>query len=352
MTEKKKQGSMEYNYIRKTFTFNGKRYEVTGKTEKEATRKLLDKRASLEHEEALRHGEMLLKDWALVAFETFKPNITPGSAQQIKYRFDKHVISQIGDMRLSRIRPIDCQKIMNAQAGKSKNHIDRVAQELFFVFDCARKNGMISENPAADLAKPQGYKNLRRAMTDEERKHFLLAAEKVPRFILFELMLYCGCRPMEAAGVCFEDISRRDGVPFLHIRGTKTANSDRFVPLPKELQGRLCKRDSRGPCVLTGRGTMYNDTSYKRLVKRLRREMNISMGAKLYRNALVPPLPLADDFVPYILRHTYCCDLKKKGIDIRIAKQLMGHADIRTTANIYDHADDESLMTAARKMGL
>ena len=76
--------------------------------------------------------------------------------------------------------------------------------------------------------------------------------------------------------------------------------------------------------------------------------MNISMGAKVYRNQLIPPLPLADDFVPYLLRHTYCTDLKKKGIDVRIAKDLMGHADIRTTANIYDHNDDDSLMEAAR----
>ena len=34
------------------------------------------------------------------------------------------------------------------------------------------------------------------------------------------------------------------------------------------------------------------------------RAMNISMGCKTYRNALIPPYPLAADFVPYCLRHT------------------------------------------------
>ena len=80
--------------------------------------------------------------------------------------------------------------------------------------------------------------------------------------------------------------------------------------------------------------------------------MNISMGCTVYRNQLIPPLPLADDFVPYMLRHTYCTDLKKHGVDLRLAKQLMGHADIKMTADIYDHADDESALLAAAQLGL
>ena len=63
------------------------------------------------------------------------------------------------------------------------------------------------------------------------------------------------------------------------------------------------------------------------------------------------PYPLADDFVPYCLRHTYCTDLQKAGVDVRTAQKLMGHADISTTANIYTHQDDEALIAAAEKMG-
>ena len=53
-----------------------------------------------------------------------------------------------------------------------------------------------------------------------------------------------------------------------------------------------------------------------------------------------------------IIWHTFCTDLKKKGVDVRIAKNLMGHADIKTTANIYDHEDDDTLLLAARQMSL
>ena len=68
----------------------------------------------------------------------------------------------------------------------------------------------------------------------------------------------------------------------------------------------------------------------------------------MYRNQLIAPYPLADDFVPYNLRHTYCTDLQKKGIDIRTAQYLMGHSDISLTANIYTHADNSTTLEAAR----
>ena len=61
---------------------------------------------------------------------------------------------------------------------------------------------------------------------------------------------------------------------------------------------------------------------------------------------LINIIPLAPDFVPYCLRHTYCTDLQTAGIDIRTAQKLMGHADISTTANIYTHHDSKSYLQA------
>ncbi|MCI6821032.1 MAG: tyrosine-type recombinase/integrase, partial [Clostridiales bacterium] len=78
----------------------------------------------------------------------------------------------------------------------------------------------------------------------------------------------------------------------------------------------------------------------------VRRLMNIGMGCRVYRNELVPPFPLADDFVMYNLRHTYCTDLEKAGVPINIACRLMGHSDISMTSRIYTHASVESLEIA------
>ena len=164
-------------------------------------------------------------------------------------------------------------------------------------------------------------------------------------------MLYTGCRPGEAARVRRTDLIEKDGVYLLHIRGTKTENSDRYVPVVPELLPKLLAVPKFGIIAPNADGREHSESSYDRMVKSLKRELNKSMGCKVYQNKLVPPYPLAPDFVPYYLRHTFCTDLQKKGVDIRAAQKLMGHADIQTTANIYTHQDDDTLMQAAQQMG-
>ena len=342
----------KYDYITKYFTIDGKQYKVRGKTEEEVYRKKFELQMQLKNGETVSGGNTLLKDWYEKAFYTYKPNVSEEYLEEMLLRFKKHVISEIGNFPLSKITPIQCQEIMNGQKNMSKSHITKLAQELNFVFDCAVKNNMLLKNPAADIVRPAGTNNKRRAITAEEREHLLKVIPSDPRYVFFELMLYCGCRPEEAASVEYEDVVDIDETPFLHIRGTKTANSDRFVPIPTEIRPLLLNRQKTGLVAPNSRGKKHSESSYKRMVSCLKRDMNISMGCIVYRNQLIPPLPLAPDFVPYLLRHTYCTDLKKKGVDVRIAKDLMGHADIKTTANIYDHDDNETLIMAAKQMGL
>lgn len=345
-TEKK------YNYIRRSFRYNGKRYEVYGKSEADAIEKIVQKKLQLKEGEKTSGGKMPLSKWYKIAFEAYKPNVSDRYRHDMMLRFDKHVIATLGSFPIEQITPLQIQQIMNAQKGKSRSLVTKLSQEIFFVFDVARKNKMIRENPAADVIRPKATYNKRRAITAAEREHLLKVIPTDPRFVFFELMLYCGCRPAEAAEVRFEDVTDIQGIPFLHIRGTKTVNSDRFVPIPKELYPLLVSGQNSGIVARNARGNKHTESSYKRMVESLRREMNISMGCKVYRNELMPPLPLADDFVPYLLRHTYCTDLKKKGVDVRIARDFMGHADIKTTANIYDHDDGETLILGAKQMGL
>lgn len=75
--------------------------------------------------------------------------------------------------------------------------------------------------------------------------------------------------------------------------------------------------------------------------------LHIELGGELYRNEIKPPCAVPRDLVPYCLRHTYGTDLEKKRVPINIAKVLMGHADISTTAKIYTHFDDETFALAA-----
>ena len=64
-----------------------------------------------------------------------------------------------------------------------------------------------------------------------------------------------------------------------------------------------------------------------------------------------PSYPLAPDLVAYCLRHEYCTELARKGVDIRQAQKLMGHATIIMTANIYTNLDNSDILSAASAIG-
>lgn len=160
-------------------------------------------------------------------------------------------------------------------------------------------------------------------------------------------MLFCGCRPSEAAECMGKDIKTKQGVPMLHIRGTKTKNADRMVPIPTELY-RLIKDTPEHEyiaCYTTGGMIKYDNR--KRLWKSFTRQLNIHMGCKVYRNELIPPYPLAEDLTPYCLRHEYCTELFRRGIDIRVAQYLMGHSDIHLTANVYTNLGQDDVLSCA-----
>lgn len=338
-----------YTYITKTFTHSGKRYKVRGKTTEDAIRKMIELQRKLA-EDDIKASHMTVSEWTDTALAQYKPNVGPEYRYQMERRIHKHILTYIGHKQIQDVTPLDCQTILNAQSTASVSQIRKLRQEMYFIFDTARKNKLIKYNPCEDVAAPIGAKGTRRSLTAYERTHFLKVA-KQSHYMVFMLMLYCGLRSSEAMHLRYEDITDISGVKFFHVRGTKTAAADRLVPIPPEIQSRISPIQA-GIIARGINGQPLTKNSYRRLSDHLRRDMNISMGAKVFRNQLVPPLPLADDFVPYMLRHTFCTDLKKKGVDLRLAKNLMGHADIKMTADIYDHADDESAILAARQMGI
>lgn len=332
---------MKYNY-RTSFFYQGKRYEVRANTLEELYEKKAKKKKQVVENVIIYNSRTTVDQWADEAFDTYKAKVQ--GLRDIKCRYKKYVSPVIGRKALGDVRAVECQNILNSCKGMSYSHCKSLKQEISFLFQTAVENRLIPFSPAVRLSLPEYTRGYRRSITDHERKHLLAVYEKDPAYLLFIVILKCGCRPEEAIGLIGRDIDHDKHL--LHIRGTKTKNSDRFVPIPSDLYAAIKHTKPFEPVCVNRKGNKHSESSYKRLCAHLKRDMNISMGCKVYRNALVPPLPLADDFVPYCLRHTYCTDLCKAGVDIRTAQRLMGHANISITADIYTHVDMDDIERA------
>lgn len=330
----------------KTFTFEGKRFRIRANSLEDLYTKKANKIRDLKEKYIIYDDGVLVDAWAEIAFDTYKRDVK--GLEDMKRRYEKYVSPRIGSRPIGTVKAVECQAILNECRGMSFSHCEKLRQEMSFVFESAVDNRVMQFNPAKKLKLPECVKGSRRSITDHERKHLLAVYEKDPAYLLFIVILKCGCRPEEAVNLIGRDIDHKNRL--LHIRGTKTKNSDRYVPIPVDLYEAIKDVKPFEPIIVNRCGNKHSESSYNRLCAHLRRDMNISMGCKVYRNALVPPFPLADDFVPYCLRHTYCTDLCKAGIDVRTAQRLMGHANISVTADIYTHVDLDDVQNAGEKL--
>ncbi|MBR3231667.1 MAG: tyrosine-type recombinase/integrase, partial [Lachnospiraceae bacterium] len=61
------------------------------------------------------------------------------------------------------------------------------------------------------------------------------------------------------------------------------------------------------------------------------------------REVQLPPIS------PHILRHTACTRMSESGMNLKVIQYLMGHHDMRTTVQVYDHADLERVSRESKK---
>lgn len=73
------------------------------------------------------------------------------------------MLRYLGDMEMEDILPIDCQKCINNQIGKSAFQINQTKQMMCFLFEKAIDNNIIRRNPARNIAKPVGTSTSRRS---------------------------------------------------------------------------------------------------------------------------------------------------------------------------------------------
>lgn len=342
--------------IRKTMRYSGKQYQAYGKTEREAMLKLAEKIAAVKRGEVTVSGSMTVDSWYKQWKATYKDpkDITGKSLGMYDEKYNKYIKPRIGTMRLQDVTDVHLQIIMNEQAGMSDSHCKKVRSVLQQLFKRARQSRLIVFDPAELLELPKTKKGTRRSLTDTERKAVLKVAETHRSGLWVLTLLYTGMRPGETAALRWEDIDFKKEEIHVHaakesgtnstIKTPKTAAGDRIIPLHAELKPKLlaAPHHPSGYVFVTGAGNPQNENSLRRLWTGFKRDLDIYMGAKVKQNKIEVSV-VADDLVPYCFRHTFCTDMQKAGVPLNVAKEIMGHSDIQTTANIYTHRDLETL---------
>lgn len=346
--------------LRGSFSFEGKRYYVSGHspTEVEVNKALRLK--ELEEQTVTIKSNITVSEWSEKWLETYKePTVNASWCNAIRGMLKNHILPVIGSIPVRNVRPANLQSILNSHTDLSVATMKKLREILKGVFREAEENGLAKTDPAKNLKLPKA-KRLppRRSISTQERSYILQVSEHHHGGLFLKIMLYCGLRPGEVCALQWKNINldkktihvqqalKSDGT----IGPPKSDAGDRLVPIPDILIPYLHKGSPFDYVCKTQAGTRYDTRSRERMWRSFKRDLNIAMGCKVYRNQLRPPYPVADDLQMYCLRHTYCTDLQAAGIPINVARELMGHSSIAMTAEIYTHHSEQAFMDAAERI--
>lgn len=154
--------------------------------------------------------------------------------------------------------------------------------------------------------------------TVEEFDRFISQVNLKHYQVYFIMLYWTGMREMECANLLYTDV---DGNR-IHIRGTKTYNSDRYIIIPdallRILRPFLARCDEERPFIF-GEEKPLRNSSIHRVFK-----LAISKAG-------VKEIRVHD------LRHSFATNAINNGCDIVAVSRYLGHSDISTTLRVYTH---------------
>lgn len=341
-------------------TVEGHCYYVRAKTKREAIEKAAIRKQEILEGRTRSGRDVTVAVWASEWLASYKEGaVNDRYFRDLSGQVNRFVVVPIGNRYVRTVTQADLQAILNGLNGYSDSYRKKARDILKQIFSAAVANGIIDKSPADGLNLPrEREKHSRRAITPFEREMTLKTANSARGGLFVLIMLYCGLRPGEVAALEWSDVDLSARV--LHVRRAlksdgsigppKTPAGVRDVPIPPPLTERLSNEEGCGLVCTNTIGGRYTASSIRQMWRTFKREMNITAGVKVFRNALVPPLAIADDLTLYCYRHTYCTDLERAGVPLNTARRLMGHESVEVTARIYTHATAQAFDDAAAKI--
>jgi site-specific recombinase XerD len=197
--------------------------------------------------------------------------------------------------------------------------------------------GELSVNPARRIPLPKPASRIPSALSEEDAQRLVRAAETAFERAMVLLMLTAGLRRSEVSAVQLQDVDLQNQLLLVRGKGAK----ERMVPLMAEaaeaIHSYLAIRPSSQErfLFLSPEGCRLAHDFINRSLRRV-------IGKTGLGNKRI---------TPHVLRHSFATHLIRNGVDVRTVQELLGHADLETTAR-YLHSDTHSKEVAVGKIGI
>ncbi len=330
---------------------NGKRRHRRFKKLQECRQWMADATYLNEHGNILNGSDILVSAWFENWIDIKRKSVRPNTVKIYTERYHHNIEPVIGDILLSEVKPIHCQKIFTqmAEEGYRTTSLNQTRIALYNMLEFARENDAILVNPCKKSVKSNIGKSSpkKEALTREIQKKFLEQAAGQSYEYQYRFILQTGLRTGELTGLKWDDIDFEGRT--IHVRRTmgwwyqtqewkegppKSKTGYRAVPLTdeaiyilrkqKEKNRRLkvCPIQWKDFVFLCQQGTPVKNTTYDTAL------FSICDKAGIPR------------FSMHILRHTFATRCIEGGMKPKTLQMILGHSNISITMDLYVHTTD------------
>lgn len=311
-----------------------------------------------------------------------KKELKKSTRSNYKYMYDKYVRNELGNKRLTDIKYSMIKKFYNSllENGFKPNSMEIIHTILHPVFAIAVRDGYIRLNPTdgvmTEIKKSHAWeKPKRHALTEQQQEAFVnyVREHKIYNhwLLLFTVLLGTGCRVGEVTGLRWQDCDFQNNIieinhsliyrpeedtrkSVFHITTPKTKSGAREVPMFAAVKKALLEerlrqmREGFNQTVIDGYsgfifsnryGSVMSAHNINRAIERIIKDYNIEETELAKKQKRTPSL--LPHFSVHNLRHTFCTRFCENEMNLKIIQEIMGHADISTTMDIYNEATRE-----------
>lgn len=306
---------------------------------------------------------MKLKNWLEVWLNKYtKHTVKLRTYGRYEYIIEKHINPKLGDYELEELSPVLLQDFvldkiehgnLKTNGPLANNSVIGIVNVLKGALSLAKSLEIIERDYTDKIKLPLATEKEVTAFDKVEQDKlvkFCLETKK-KNYIGIVICLYTGIRLGELLALTWNDIDfnsgimnitktayriKENGTPRIVVDKPKTRNSNRIIPLSKQLVEILkkIKKQSNSNYVLsTRKGGMVGTREYQKTYQRILAKLDIP-----YKNF-------------HSLRHTFATRAVEMGMDVKTLSEILGHKNPMITLQRYTHSLISYKTEMMNKMG-
>ena len=320
---------------------------------------LADTRYNDQHSNIGAASAMTVDAWNQYWMENFvHGKVRPNTERNYRERYEKNVKPVLGNMVISDVKPMHCQRIFNQMEGSySVSTMYQTYITMGIMFRVAVENNVIPVHPLTKSVKlPPAEKKEPRVLTPEEQELFLRYAEGTSNEAQYRFLLETGLRTGEMVGLKWSDLDfqnrtitiertmeYRPSVGEWRVGPPKSKAGYRTIPMTeacyqvlmdvkrKRAQAKVIVPEMKDFVFLNRDGLPTKNSTYDAHIYKLTQKAGMK------------------NFSMHSLRHTFSTRCIDAGMRPKTLQKILGHSNLSVTMDRYVHVQEDTLRNEMQK---